>query len=96
MKKRLTFRHRLICALPYSLIHFLINHGCFELFVHNVCNKSIQGADMCLLKALENKRLDPTMIITCAFTWKDTHEGYIFWFRKSIWYEEYYKEINKY
>lgn len=94
MKKELTFRHRLICALPYSLIHFLINRGCFEVFVRNACNKSVQGNDMNFLVKLESKELSPTMIITCAFAWMDTPEEYLFWFRKSMWYEDYYNEIN--
>ena len=94
MKKELSFKHRLICALPYSLIHFLINHRCFELFVRNACNESILGNDICFLKNLERKGLSPTVIITCAFIWKVTPEGDDFWFRKSMWYKDYYNEIN--
>ena len=94
MKKKLSFKHRLICALPYSLIHFLINHECFELFVRNACNESVQGSDMYFLTRLESKELSPTNVIKYAFAWMDTHEGYTFWFRKSMWYEDYYNEIN--
>lgn len=95
MKKELTFRHRLICALPYSLIHFLINHRCFELFVRNACDESVRGNDMFFLTKLESKELSPTNVINYAFVWIDTHEGGNFWFRRSMWYEDYYKEINK-
>lgn len=94
-KKELSFKHRLICALPYSLIHFLINHGCFELFVRNACNKSTQGNDIRFLTRLENKDIPSIMIITCAFAWMDTPEREAFWFRRSMWYEDYYEEINK-
>lgn len=95
MKKELTFRHRLICALPYSLIHFLISHRCFELFVRNACNKKVLGNDTNFLTKLESKELFPTMIITCAFAWMNTPEEYTFWFRKSMWYKEYCEKINK-
>ena len=94
MKKKLTFRHRLICALPYSLIHFLINHGCFELFVRNACNESARGYDMNFLRKLENKEIPPISIIASAFIWEDTPEGDNFWFRKNMWYKGYYEEIN--
>lgn len=95
MKKKLTFRHRLICALPYSLIHFLINHGCFELFIRNACNESVLGNDISFLRKLESGELSPTVIIRSAFVWMETPEEYAFWFRRSMWYEDYYKEINK-
>ena len=94
MKKELTFRHRLICALPYSLIHFLINHGCFELFVRNACNKKALGNDMSFLTKLEKKEISPINIIASAFVWTDTPEGDNFWFRKNVWYKDYYEEIN--
>ena len=95
MKKKLTFRHRLICALPYSLIHFLINHECFELFVCNACNKKASGNDMSFLTKLENKELPLISIIAYAFVWANTPEGDNFWFRKTMWYKDYYKKINK-
>lgn len=94
-KKELSFKHRLICALPYSLIHFLINHGCFELFVRNACNENVRGNDMNFLTKLESKWLPSISIITCAFIWEDTPEGDNFWFRKNMWYKDYYEEINK-
>lgn len=95
MKKELSFKHRLICALPYSLIRFLINHRCFELFVCNAYNKKALGNDMSFLTRLENKEISPINIIASAFVWTDTPEGDNFWFRKNMWYKDYYNEINK-
>lgn len=94
MKKKLSFKHRLICALPYSLIRFLINHECFELFARNACDKKASGNDMSFLRKLENKEIPLIGIIASAFIWEDTPEGDNFWFRKNMWYKDYYKEIN--
>lgn len=94
-KKELSFRHRLICALPYSLIHFLINYGCFESFIHNACNKAAKGNDTDFLIKLENNKVSPTMIISCAFIWMATSEGDIFWFRRSEWFRDYYEKISE-
>lgn len=94
-KKELSFKHRLICALPYSLIHFLIHYGCFELFIRNACNKDVQGNDADFLTKLENDKLTPPVIINCAFIWAVTPEGDTFWFRRNEWFRNYYKKINK-
>lgn len=95
MKKELSFKHRLICALPYSLIHFLISHECFELFIRNACNESIRGNDMFFLTKLESKELSPTNIIKYAFVWIDTREGGTFWYRRSTWYKQYLQNLKK-
>lgn len=93
MKKRLSFRHRLVCALPCSLIYFLIYYGCFNQFIRNACCSTTEGYDESFLKELENKGLKNDLIIPRAFAYDKSPEGYNFWYRRAMWYEQYLKQI---
>jgi len=95
MKKELSFRHRLVCAMPYSLIHFLISYGCFRQFVNNACDLQTEGQNKNLLKALENKIVKEHFILNNAFVWKSTQEGYDFWYRRDLWYSAYLLNLTK-
>ncbi len=95
MKKKLSFRHRLVCAIPYSLLHFLISENCLSQFINNACDINAKGLDNSFLKALENKKRSGGSIISTAFIWEKTLEKYNFWHRKCMWYDIYLKENNK-
>lgn len=93
MKKELPFRHRLVCAIPYSLIHFLISYGCFRQFVDNACNLQAEGQNKYFLEVLENKTIEEHLILTYAFVWESTREGRDFWYRRDLWYDIYLKKL---
>lgn len=95
MKKKLSFRHRLVCAIPYSLLHFLISENCLNQFINNACDINAKGLDNSFLKALENKKISESRIISNAFVWANTLEKGDFWFRRDMWYNIYLKENNK-
>ena len=94
MKKKLSFRHRLVCAIPYSLLHFLISENCLSQFINNACDINAEGLDNSFLEALENKKISGSRIISSAFVWKDTLEKHNFWYRKHMWYDTYLEENN--
>lgn len=93
MKKELSFRHRLVCAMPYSLIHFLISCGYFRRFIDNACNPQAEGKNKSLLAALENRETSEHKIICNAFIWNDTPEKYDFWFRIDLLYDRYLEDL---
>ena len=95
MKKKLSFRHRLVCAIPYSLLHFLISENCLSQFINNACDVNAKGLDNSFLKALENKKISESRIISNAFVWNNTLEKHNFWYRKQMWYDTYLEENNK-
>jgi len=94
MKKNLTLRHRLIAAMPYSLLHFLIEYRCFKAFMRNACNSSIGLRDGTIISLVETNSMSPTNIFDFAFVWKDTPEGYNFWYRRKNWYKEYLNSLK--
>ena len=94
MKKKLSFRHRLVCAIPYSLLHFLISENCLSQFINNACDINAKGLDNSFLEALENKKISGSRIISNAFIWQVTLEEYAFWYRKCMWYDTYLEENN--
>ena len=90
MKKELTFRHRLICAIPYSLIYFLITYNCLKEYLDN-CYKAEDSLFLiCVLK----KQLCSYQYFSAAFVWNNTPEGYDFWERRARWYRD-YLQTNK-
>ena len=96
MKKNLTLRHRLIAAMPYSLLHFLIEYRCFKAFMRNACNSSIGLRDDTIVLLIEINTLSPSEIFDCVFIWKLTPEGYNFWYRRKNWYKEYLNNLKHY
>lgn len=96
MKKNLTLRHRLIAAMPYSLLHFLIEYRCFKAFMRNACNSSIGLRDGTVILLVETNSISPTNIFDFVFVWKDTPEGYNFWYRRKNWYKEYLNSLKHY
>ena len=91
MKKKLTFRHRLICAIPYSLLHFLIKYDCLKQYLDNCC----KDHSLSFLEDLEQQRFILAQqqcrghLFTWAFAWEDTPEGYDYWYRRRLWYGDY-------
>lgn len=85
MARKTSYRHRLICAIPYSLLHFLIAYNCLKQYLDNCCNEK----DITFLKDLENNLLDIKYLINCSFVWRETKEGNDFWNRRSMWYRQY-------
>lgn len=91
--KKLSYRHRIICAIPYSLLHFLIEYNCLKQYLDNCCKDS----SLSFLEDLEQQRFIPAQqqcrghLITWAFVWEDTPEGYDYWYRRRLWYEDYLK-----
>ena len=94
MKKKLSFRHRLVCAIPYSLLHFLISENCLSQFINNACDINAEGLDNSFLENLENKKISESYIISTAFIWDKTLEKHNFWYRRDMWYDTYLKENN--
>lgn len=89
--KKLSYRHRIICAIPYSLLHFLIEYNCLKQYLDNCCKDS----SLSFLKGLERQKFtlehEQCYVFTWAFVWGDTPEGYDYWYRRRLWYEEYLK-----
>ena len=88
-QKTLTYRHRLICAIPYSLLHFLIAYDCLKQYLDNCCKESSPN----FLEDLERGSLiqiaNQGHVFTWAFIWEDTPEGFDYWYRRRSWYLEY-------
>ena len=85
MNRKLSYRHRLVCAIPYSLLHFLIVYKCLKAFLDN-CDKH---KDETFVEDLKNRYIETGYIINASFVWGDTKEGYDFWYRRSNWYRHY-------
>lgn len=94
MARKLSYRHRLICAIPYSLLHFLIAYGCLKQYLDNCCKEP----SLTFIKDVERGEfLLPHNIghlFTWAFVWHETPEGYDYWYNRRRWYLE-YLETNK-
>lgn len=89
MKKNLTPRHRLIAAMPYRLLHFLIEWKILNQYCNNTVREDTNGS---FIRAMENKKFkDPYSYFSHAFMWNYTLEGYDFWYRRAKWFE---KSIN--
>lgn len=89
MARKTSYRHRLICAIPYSLLHFLIAYDCLKQYLDNCCKQE----DESFMNAV--KRDSFTLwhgaegYFTLAFVWNKTKEGYDYWYNRSKWYAEY-------
>lgn len=92
MKKNLTLRHRLIAAMPYSLLHFLIEWK----ILNQYCNYAVkEDTDGSFIRALENNQIkSPIVYFSYAFIWGHTSEGYDFWYRRAEWYKEYLNNLK--
>lgn len=90
-QKTLTYRHRLVCAIPYSLLHFLIEYECLRKYLDNCCKDPSIGFITSLEKEGFLAYNDLGVLFTWAFTWNETPEGYDYWYRKRQWYLEYLK-----
>lgn len=93
MKKNLTLRHRLIAAMPYSLLHFLIEWK----ILNKYCNYIIKETNsIYFIRDVEYKVFEenPILYFTRAFPWEYTSEGYNFWYRRAEWYKEYLNNLK--
>lgn len=90
-QKTLTYRHRLVCAIPYSLLRFLIAYDCLKQYLDNCCKDS----SLSFLEDLEQQKFilehEQHYAIAWAFVWEDSPEGYDYWYRRRLWYENYLK-----
>lgn len=88
-QKTLTYRHRLVCAMPYSLLHFLIEWSCLRKYLDNCC----RSPSLSFLTDLERGELllphNLHCLFTWAFAWAETPEEYDYWYRRRQWYLEY-------
>lgn len=89
MKKKLSFRHRLVCAIPYSLLHFLIAYGSLKQYLDNCCNYRDEGFISAIKRDTFTVWYSAESYFTQAFVWDETKEGYNYWYNRSKWYEEY-------
>ena len=86
MKKNLTPRHRLIAAMPYSLLHFLIEWKILNQYCNYAIKEDTNGS---FIRMLENNQIkNPDMYFSYAFRWNHTLEGYDFWYRRAKWFEK--------
>lgn len=87
--KKLSYRHRIICAIPYSLLHFLIAYDCLKQYLDNCCNQK----DERFINAIERESFvawhNDEGYFNIAFEWSITEEGYNYWYNRSKWYAEY-------
>lgn len=90
-KKTLTYRHRIVSAMPYNLLRFLITYNCLKQYLDNCCKDS----SLNFLEDLEQQKFilehKQCYVITWAFVWGDSPEGYDYWYRRRLWYENYLK-----
>ena len=94
-QNKLTFKHRFVCAMPYELLHFLIEYRCFERYVRNVSDPAANGADEYFLTVMKEYKINPINLLDFPFVWKKTPEGYNFWYRRSLWWREYLLDLTK-
>lgn len=99
-KKNLALRHRLVCALPYVVLHWLIKEG----LLHEYCNNTIEQCTKVypgnahFISFIETNQLNHNkeyyeQLINWAFYWDNTPEGYNFWYRRNNWFKDYLDSI---
>lgn len=100
MKKTLSLRHRLVCALPYVVLRWLIEEGLLHKYCNNVINEctAVNPGDACFIKFIERNQLIRNkeyydQFINWAFYWNRTPEGYNFWYRRNNWFKDYLDSI---
>lgn len=95
MKKNLTLRHRLIVAIPYSLLHFLTENNLLHKYCNNVVNECKADENDLTIKAIEEGKLThPEHYFTTVFVWHNTPEGYNYWYRRANWYADYINNLK--
>lgn len=92
---KLTFKHRFICAMPYELLHFLIEYKCFEQFVRNASDPVANGKDEHFLMVMKEGNVNSVNLLDYPFVWEKTLEGYDFWYRRSLWWREHLLNLTK-
>lgn len=92
---KLTFKHKLICAMPYEFLHFLIEYKCFEQFVRNASDPAADGEDEFFLMLMKESNINLTILFNYSFIWAKTLEGYNFWYRRSLWWRDYLLNLIK-
>ena len=89
MKKQLSFRHRLVCALPLVLTLWLIEQGCYKQFINNTCVEQ----DVNFLNNLEKGKLSLHGVVLSAFVWDNTPEGGTYWYRRNMYLRHYLRNL---
>ena len=99
MSKELSFRHKVICELPYSFIHFCIENKCLSNYINNIVTTP-KGYPQLIIENHQNKILNSiksakqeittngciAKIINGTLIWNNTKEGWDYWnrlFRKA-------------
>ena len=95
MKKQLTLRHRLVCAIPFSLLQFLIDYNCLDKYLDN----TLSELSVAFIDNIENQgklleQQSPEDFFARAFIWKNSPEGYDYWYRRRLWYVQELKQQN--
>lgn len=89
MARKLSYRHRLVCTIPYSLLHFLIAYGCFRQYLDNCCNQKDESFVNAIKHDTYTEWYGAESYFSQAFVWGETKEGYNYWYNRSKWYAEY-------
>lgn len=95
MKKQLSYRHRLVCALPHSLLLFLIDYKCLSEYLDNVSQEHSES----FLRDVEKQsafleQCYPEVFFTAAFVWRNSPQGHDYWYRRRLWYVQELKQQN--
>ena len=82
--KKLSYRHRILAALTYRELHFLLEYNCLGEYLDNCCNEK----DYEFLESFEKRDIlyENSVFITSAFTWSTTPQGYDYWWRRANWF----------
>ena len=89
MKKQLSFRHRLVCAIPFSLLQYLIDYKCLDKYLNNTLSEpALSFIEMIESSSKIAEQKVPKVFFTAAFVWDNSPEGYNYWYRRAVWYEK--------
>lgn len=89
MARKTSYRHRLICAIPYSLLHFLIAYDCLKQYLDNCCKQEDESFVNTIKRGTFAVWYEAERYFSSAFVWGETKEGYNYWYNRSKWYAEY-------
>lgn len=93
--KKLSYRHRIICAIPYSLLHFLIENNSLHKYCNCIINECKADKDDLTIRTIEEGKLThPKHYLSTTFTWHNTPEGYNYWYRRANWYADYINNLK--
>lgn len=88
MKKRLSLRHRLICAMPFSLLQHLIDYKCLDKYLNNVLSEpALPFIETVERSSKIMEQETPKHFFMAAFVWDNSPEGYDYWYRRAMWYK---------